>query len=142
MREIRVVTATSHSADGGTAASPQTDVTYDKVFLPSWEQQYLAVSQTYGGTAGLEGEAWDYWKQAAGTSSPRPASTSDTSTYTPAFVRYAMENHATARYSWLRSANRNNGSTVADVTSSGYCGGHSADTGACVAPACAIGVID
>lgn len=140
MREVRVVTAQSYSADGGTAAAPVTDVTYDKVFLLSWEQQYLAVSQSYGGTAGLEGSAWDYWKLAAGTANPRPASTSgNESTYTTAYVRYGMENHATARNSWLRSAGRRYGSDAAYVYSSGKCGGSNASYGNFAAPACFIG---
>lgn len=140
MQPIAQVTALNYVTDGGTAASPLTDTTYDKVFLPSWEQHYLAVSQYYGGAVGLEGQAWDYWKQVAGTSSPLPASTwGNESTYHKEYIQYDLASKTTARTCWVRSALRGTGSSVADVYSSGNCGSSYAISGYRVAPACAIG---
>ena len=68
LAEIKVVTA-KPTCDGGTAQGDEAYVTYDKVFLPSMEQLYWACT-TYGVPYGLEGEAWDWWKEAYGQSSP------------------------------------------------------------------------
>ena len=139
MKPIAQVTATNYISDGGSAASPATDTTYDKVFLPSWEQHYLAVSQYYGGTAGLEGDAWEYWERVAGTTSPLPGSTSDPSTYHPEFVQQDLTNAHTARGVWLRSCYRGGAVNVAGVYASGGCGYSGANGGYYAAPACAIG---
>ena len=139
MKPIAQVTALNYVTDGGTAASSLTDTTYDKVFLPSWEQHYLAVSQNYGASAGLEGAAWEYWERVAGTTSPLPGSSSDPSTYHPEFVQQDLTNAHTARYVWMRSCGRGYANYVAGVTASGYCGGNYANAGYFAAPACAIG---
>ena len=139
MRPIAQVTATNYLTDGGTSGSPLTDTTYDRVFLPSWEQHYLLTSQYYGGAAGLEGQAWDYWRQVAGTSSPLPASDSDPKTNHREYIQFDLAGSHAARFCWLRSASRGSGGGGAIVFSAGYCGYGTAIYGYRVAPACAIG---
>ena len=92
------------------------------------------MDSSYGGTAGLEGEAWDYWKAVNGTSTPPAAGTTNRE-----YIQFDLAGSHAARSCWLRSANRYTGYYVAVVTSSGYCSGSRAITGHRVAPACAIG---
>lgn len=140
MQPVAHVTALNYVTDGGTAAAPLTDTTYDRVFLPSWEEHWLNVSQSYGGTKGLEGEPWEYWKRVAGTTSPLPASTSgNPSTYHLEYVQYDLAQPTTARSAWMRSCLRAYGIYVAIVGASGDGGGNSAYGGYFAAPACAIG---
>lgn len=140
LQPVAHVTALNYVTDGGTAASPATDTTYDRVFLPSWGEHWLAVSQSYGGAAGLEGEPWEYWKRVAGTTSPLPASTSgNPSTYHLEYVQYDLAQPTTARYAWMRSCYRAVGNIVAGVNASGICGYNTANYGNFAAPACAIG---
>ena len=140
MQPVAHVTALNYVTDGGTAASPATDTTYDRVFLPSWGEHWLAVSQSYGGAQGLEGEPWEYWERVAGTTVPLPASTNgNMSTYHMEYVQYDLAQPTTARYSFMRSAYRNLGYGVAVVIASGYCGAGNAYYGLFAAPACAIG---
>ena len=134
MRRVAQVTATNYETDGGTSSEPLSDVTYDRVFLPSWEQHYLRVDSSYGGTAGLEGEAWDYWKAVNGTSTPPAAGTTNRE-----YIQFDLAGSHAARTCWMRSAGRYGGHTVAFVYSSGYCSLHTAISGLRVAPACAIG---
>lgn len=124
--------ATSYAVDGGTASSPETDTMSCKVFLPSWEEQFLAVSNDYGAQAGLEGTAWEYWKRAKGTQNPPAAGTTNTE-----YIRTKI-NDETAAHVWLGSVYRGSGRYVACVTSSGLCGGNSACSAFRVAPACVI----
>ena len=134
MRPIQQKTALNYVSDGGTDVAPEYDTSYDNVFLPSWEQHFIKPSSYFGGTAGLEGEAWDYWKAAYGSSTPPEAWSTNTQ-----YIQYDMADHTAARTVWVRSANRNNAYSVAIVYSSGYCGNYSAIYCDRVAPACAIG---
>ena len=131
MRPIRQVTATSYYADGGSASSVETDVTYDKVFLPSWEQHNITPSASYGGAAGVEGSAWGKWSSVV-SSVPSSGST------VPEYIQRDLAAH-TARYVWMRSCIRNFGSYVTFVSSAGLCTTYNAIYGLFAAPACAIG---
>ena len=131
MRPIRQVTATSYYADGGSASSVETDVTYDKVFLPSWEQHNITPSASYGGSAGVEGAAWGKWSSVV-SSVPSSGST------VPEYIQRDLAAH-TARFVWMRSCYRSNGYSVTYVTSAGSCALSSASSGYFAAPACAIG---
>lgn len=140
MQPVAHVTALNYVTDGGTAAAPLSDTTYDRVFLPSWGEHWLQVSQSYGGTSGLEGEPWEYWKRVAGTTSSLPASTSgDPSTCHLEYVQYDLAQPTTARSAWMRSCDRSNGAGVGVVYASGSCGSGAALDGGFAAPACAIG---
>ena len=131
MQHAKVVTALNYVTDGGTSASPEYDVTYDRVFLPSTKEHFLALSTTYGGTQGMEGEVWDYWKRVAGTASPL-----STGAYHPEYIQYDLASPTTARHCWLRSAYRAYGYHVGYVHANGRCHGTHAINGNRVAPDC------
>ena len=87
---IKVTTNLNTVTDNGAQ-----EITYDKFFLPSLEQMYIA-PQLAG-----EGEFWEYWKQALGTESTVEKS----GTY-PELKTYAIDAQTTAQYVRLRSALR------------------------------------
>lgn len=124
--------AVSYLCDGGSSAEPVVDEIECKMFLPSWEEQYLAVSGLYGGSAGLEGTAWEYWVEAKGTENPPAAGSTNVE-----YIRTKLSDK-TAVYVFLQSCNRGNGGNVACVSSAGVCGNAGAYTANRVAPACAI----
>lgn len=88
MKKVKVVTAKNTVAEGG-----GTEVTYDRVFLPSLEEINMA-KQVAG-----EGAVHDYWKQRSGSSKPMPLYTNN-----ERYIHYALENHSSAQYVLLRSA--------------------------------------
>jgi len=142
MQPIAQVTALNYVTDGGTSAEPAYDTTYDRVFLPSGKQHHLQPTAAYGGSAGLEGDSWEYWMRVAGTQTPLPWSTSGkTETYHPEFVQYDLASQTTARNCFMRSASRGNGYGVTVVYASGYCNFTNAAGGYRAAAACAIGQI-
>lgn len=108
---------------------------YDKVFLPSLEQEFINPQ-----LAGVEGNAWDYWKQATGKTSPTPWQKSYADGGHP--ITYAIDNGTSAQYVRLRSASRNTASATWYVNASGSVnsGGYAPFAWRC-APACAIGKI-
>lgn len=106
LKETKVITFANTVQDGG-----EQDVTYDKVFLPSLEEMYIT-PQIAG-----EGEAHEYYKRKAGTTSPLAWY----NTY-PQMITYAVENHTSAQYVRLRSAFRGHAYYAWTVNSSGYVG--------------------
>ena len=140
MVPARHVTALNYVTDGGTSASPQYDVTYDKVFLPSGKEHYLSPNATFGGSQGQEGDCWDYWKRIGGAAAPLGWSSSgNLSTYHVEMVQYDLATPNAARGVWVRSANRGYGHGVAYVAASGSCSHAYAVYGLRAAPACEIG---
>lgn len=137
MQPIAQVTALNYVTDGGTSPEPAYDTTYDKVFLPSGKQHHIQSNATYGGAAGLEGDAWDYWKQVRGSATPAVWG----STY-PEYRQYDLAAQTTPRNCWLRSAGRYSGTSVTCVYSSGSCSNNGAINGFRGSAACAIGSID
>ena len=99
------------------------DITYDKVFLPSLEQMYAKVQ-----IAG-EGNVHEYWKRVAGTSEPiewyKPF---------PAYIHYGADNNTSACYVRLRSASRGNSCYAWFVSASGGVDSNSASTSNRFAP--------
>lgn len=106
-RPIKVQTATNTLTDDGA-----TDTTYDRFFCPSLEEIFCTPQ-----ISGIEGEAWDYWKQALGMTTP--TRTGSANKY-PAYIHYALENHNSAVIVRLRSANRSYGYDAFHVHSTGY----------------------
>ena len=106
LKEVKVVTYPNTVYDDTGGNTP--DITYDKVFLPSLEQMFINPQK-----AG-EGEYHEYWKRRSGATSPL----AQYGTY-PNMITYAVENHASAQYVRLRSANRGRASNAWRVTSSG-----------------------
>lgn len=125
IRPIKVQTATNTLTDGGV-----TDVTYDRFFCPSIEEIFSTPQ-----ISGVEGEAWDYWKQALGRTTPIGTGSSNIN---PAYIHHALENPASAQAVRLRSANRTDGYITWYVLSTGYVYYSSAYYALRCAPACVI----
>ena len=90
---VKVTTALNTVSD---AAIGTTENTYDKIFLPSLQQKYITPQ-----LADVEGESWEYWKQASGLTSPAPYSTSFSQ-----YINYGIDNKILAQNVRLRSASR------------------------------------
>lgn len=123
---IKVTTALNTVTD---KADGDTEVTYDKIFLPSLEQIYVVPQ-----LKGVEGEYWEYWKRATGAVSPQ----AQYGTY-PERITYGIEAQTSAQYVRLRSAYRGYGYITWGVYTSGNVLSYG---GACIAwrcaPACVI----
>ena len=122
---IKVTTALNTVTD---KADGDTEVTYDKIFLPSLEQIYVVPQ-----LKGVEGEYWEYWKRATGAVSLQ----AQYGTY-PERITYGIEAQTSAQYVRLRSASRGYGYNTWLVYTSGYVGSSSAYNAWRCAPACVI----
>ena len=120
-----------NTARDNVICSQEIETTIDRIFVPSKEQVY-AIRET-GVAAGAEGEAWDYYISQSGVSAP----TDDNLT-----CRVKQEvGTSTARYWWLRSANRSTATNEWTMNTSGSASGTNAYTSSNssrVAPACVI----
>lgn len=125
IKPVKIVTYPNTVNDDSAGNTP--DVTYDKVFLPALEQIYVNPQKSG------EGDAWEYWKRVAGTTTPL----AQWGTY-PQMITYAVENTSSAQFVRLRSAYRGNANSTWYVYSSGYVGYSSASTSLRFAPACVI----
>ena len=115
--------------DGGTNKGNECDTTYDRVYLPSTEQLYWNC-EWLGVPYGLEGAAWEWWKEAYGGSVP--------ATMAVVHEEYrmgSMDAATTMRTVFERSAHRGNGNSVAVCYASGTLTGNSATNGNYCAPA-------
>ena len=126
LKPIKVQTARDN-----VICNQEIETTYDRIFLPSKEQVY-AIRES-GVAAGAEGEAWTYYVRESGASSP-----------TDNNLDCRIKHHVgttTARYWWLRSANRSTATSEWYVNSTGTASTNSANTSNGsyrVAPACVI----
>ena len=128
LAETKQAVSTNTVADGGV-----TDYVYDKIFLPSLEQEYFTPYNS--GSAGVEGEYWEYHKRAKGLESPQPLGGSYTNV---GAIRYRVNNHTSAVYMWLRSCYRSYGFNQYYVGPSGCAYYNLASSSHAVAPACVI----
>lgn len=108
-KPVRVQTLCNTVCDDGV-----TDVTYDRIFLPSLEQVYGVPD-----VAGVEGKYWPWWKTATGLSEPSNGS------YSSAGIKearkiYSLKDRTVPKYTWLRTARRNSSRYVYDLDKSGY----------------------
>lgn len=97
LKPIKVTTALNTVTDTEIGT---TEDTFDTFFLPSLEQIYAKPQ-----LAGVEGEAFEYWRQAVGKTSPNGWYESERN---PAYITYAIDSKASAQYVRLRSATRGN----------------------------------
>ncbi len=86
---------------------------YHRAFLPSLEEMYI-VNQGAG-----EGDVLPYWQERSGLDSPATWYT-DRSQYSV----FPVNNHTSANYIWLRSADRNHSSSAWSVYPSGFVNGY------------------
>lgn len=106
--------------------------TYDKIFLPSLEQEYITPQ-----SAGIEGDAWGYWKKATERTEPTPWWKTFEEGGHP--TTYDIGGKTTAQYVRTRSASRYHSCKAWSVYSSGYVGdGYDAANALRFAPACVI----
>lgn len=121
---VKVTTMANTIIDGGAE-----DVTYDKFFLPSLEQEYCQ-KQVSG-----EGEVWEYWQRALELAAPQQSGSANANAN---HIRYAVENHNSAQSVRLRSAYRGSAISTWYVYSTGNLYYTSAWYSHRVAPACVI----
>ena len=105
--------------------------TYDKIFLPSLEQEYIKPH-----SAGIEGNVWEYWKKATGRTEPTKWWKNYEEGGHP--ITYGIDGKTTAQAVWLRSADLNMSSYVWYVYSAGNVYGTYAEDALRFAPACVI----
>ena len=129
VQPVKVVTALNTVSDSDIGTS---ETTFDRFFLPSLEQEYIAPQ-----LAGVEGAYWPYWKERLGLSSPQIQGSGGTNAN---HIRYAIENHTSAQYVRLRSAYRGYAYYVWYVNTAGSAivSATTATTASRPAPACAI----
>lgn len=126
VKPVKVVTALNTVTDGG-----GNEITYDRFFLPSLEQEYIAPQ-----VSNVEGAYWPYWKERLGLTNPQAQGNGGANAK---HIRYAIENHASAQHVRLRSANRAGAGNTWIVTTSGYASyGYYATLANRPAPACVI----
>ena len=123
IQPVKVTTYANTVNDGGA-----TDITYDKVILPSLEQMYIK-PQIQG-----EGETQQYYRELNGTEEPYAQYGAF-----PELITYAIENHASAQGVRLRSAYRGNANGTWYVSTSGSVSGTSASIANRFAPIVFIG---
>jgi len=127
LRAVKVTTALNSVSDTGIEDDNLED-TYDKVFLLSLEEMYIA-NQLAG-----EGSAWEYWKRRLGTAAPvgwHPNIYQE-------LIHYGVENHSAAQHVRLRSALRGYAFNTWLVYAGGYASDYHARYAHRFAPGCAI----
>ena len=127
IKPVKITTALNTVSDSEIGTSE--DVV-DKFFLPSLEQEYIVPQ-----VEGVEGSYWQYWKERLGLNSPQAQGSGSANA---AHIRYAYENHTSARTVRLRSASRGNAHYAWDVYASGGAGSSGATYASRPAPACVI----
>ena len=126
---MRVRTALNTVTD---AAVGTYEDTYDKIFLASLEQEFITPQ-----ASGIEGEAWDYWKQAVERSTPTPWYKTFAEGGHP--ITYGIDGKTSAQNVRLRSAYRGYAYSTWNVYASGYVYYYYAVSSSRFAPACVIG---
>lgn len=129
IKPVRARTALNTVTD---AAVGTYEDTYDKIFLASLEQEFITPQ-----ASGIEGEAWDYWKQAVERSTPTPWYKTFAEGGHP--ITYGIDGKTSAQYVRLRSASRGTANNTWYVSASGNVNyGYSAVSSLRFAPACVI----
>lgn len=125
LKPVKVTTALNTVSDSEIGTQEDT---YDTFFLPSLEQLFITPQ-----LSGVEGDAWDYWKRATGST------TTIKTNVTGAFpITYALESHTSAQSVRLRSATRGGASHAWYVYSSGGVYSYGASNANRSAPACVV----
>ena len=122
---IKVTTALNTITDSAVGTAEDT---YDKIFLPSLQQEYITQQ-----LADVEGESWSYWKRASGRTSYAPWYTSMAE-----YITYGIDSKTSAQYVRLRSASRSYANGAWDVSTTGGVYGDNSYGALRCAPACVI----
>lgn len=106
LKPIKVTTALNTTSDSDIGTSEDT---YDTFFLASLQQQYIQPQ-----ASGVEGDTWEYWRRAVGSTSPVPQWQEG------AFpITYAINAKTSAQHVRLRSADRSDASHTWYVSTTG-----------------------
>lgn len=127
LKPIKVTTALNTVTD---AEIGTTEDTYDTFFLPSLEQIYAKPQ-----LAGVEGDAFEYWKQAVGKTAPNGWYDAEKN---PAYITYALDAKSSAQYVRLRSVSRLNSCHAWYQAPAGHVSHYNAYYAHRFAPVCAI----
>lgn len=127
-------TALNYVFPSGSANTYVYDTTYDVFFLPSVKEEHYQDSSkpTNWDGSGKEGTDWEYWIQRKGET-PQDYGSND-----PNAIRYSLADKSTAKYVWLRSANRSRSNNEFDVRVAGNMNGSISSYTSCSAPAAVI----
>lgn len=128
IKNVKVRTLINTVCDGSEGSYEDT---YDKIFLPSLEQEYITPQ-----SAGIEGDVWEYWKIATERTEP----TKWWKTYEEGGhqITYGIDGKTTAQTVRLRSAGRNTSGSTWSVGPSGIVSAYYAAGALRFAPACVI----
>lgn len=127
LNPIKVTTALNTVTDSDIGT---TEDTYDTFFLPSLEQMYFRSE-----LAGVEGNYFEYWKRATGTTKPNDWFASGKN---PAYITYSIENRITAQPHRLRSVSRNLSCEAWNVNTGGSAAGYDVGNSLRLTPVCAV----
>ena len=125
LTQVKVTTALNTVTD---SSAGLTEDTYDKIFLPALQQEYITPQ-----LVDTEGETWEYWRKASGRTSYAPYSTA-----LPEYVTYTLDSKTTPTYVRLRSASRGSASYPWIVYTTGVIFNSTAVYSYRCAPACVI----
>lgn len=128
IKPVRVRTALNTVTDAAVGAYEDT---YDKIFLASLEQEFITPQ-----ASGVEGEAWDYWKQAVERSTPTPWYKTFAEGGHP--ITYGIDGKTSAQNVRLRGAYRGYAYYTWNVYASGNVSNSNAVNSHRFAPACVI----
>ena len=127
IKPIQVVTALNTVSDTDIGVS---EITYDKFFLPSLEQEYIVPQ-----VSNVEGKYWPYWKERLQLSSPQQTGSTNAN---PKHTRYAINNHSSSQPCRLRSASRGSACYAWHVHTTGNVNTNYATSAYRPCPACVI----
>lgn len=130
--EIKIQTAVNTVQDKNDIGS-DFETTFDKFFLASMEQEYIKPQ-----LSGIEGNAWEYWKQRLGLKQPQEWFDAGIN---KRHLKYALNAQASPKYVRCRSANCNSAHNTWYVSASGaayYGDGNSSNMDSLFCPACVI----
>ncbi len=124
---VKTTTALNTVTDSNIGTSEDT---YDKFFLASLEQEYIAPQ-----LSGVEGSYWPYWKDRLELSSPQATGSAGANVN---HIRYAYNSRTSAQTCRLRSALRGSANYAWFVSTSGYASNSNATSALRGCPACVI----
>lgn len=128
IKNVKVRTLLNTVCDGSEGSYEDT---YDKIFLPSLEQEYITPQ-----TAGIEGDVWEYWKKATERTEPTKWWKAYEEGGHP--ITYGIDGKTTAQTVRFRSAGRNTSGSTWSVGTSGIVSAYYAAGALRFAPACVI----
>lgn len=134
---VNKIKATKRTIVGNTRIYGNATITfYDKVFIPTMAESNVDGFSGLQNTGGVEGTAWQYYKNLAdGQSNLNTNGTFKAWATYPILIKYNYINKSSAIYQWKSSAYLGNAYFVLCVYASGYLSYRDANSGLAVSPA-------